>query len=399
MSSFKRVFLVVLDACGIGAMPDWKSFGDAEGANTIANVAKYCGGLNLPNLEKLGLANICPIEGLKAQTNTIGVFGKAAELSLGKDTTTGHWEMAGLKLKQPFPVYPEGFPSDVIDEFIKQTGCGGVLGNKPASGTEILVELGEKHLETGWPIVYTSADSVFQIATHTDKVPLNELYRWCELAREILRGQHEVSRVIARPFSGKDKESFFRLSEYRHDYAVKPDGQTILNFLQKHDCETISVGKIKDIFCDEGIDRSLDGKSNEACLKNITDLINDDELLTQNKFIFANLVETDSHFGHRNDPKGFGTALEKIDAALGHWMNNLQDNDLLILTADHGCDPTVTGTDHTREYVPILAYANLLESKDIGTRSSFMDTAASVASWFGLENEWNQLNPESKSFL
>ena len=400
----KRAFLIVLDACGVGAMPDWAEFNDPANANTLANVAKACGGLNLPNLEKLGLGNIVELAGVKAQTNPLAIWGKAAEKSFGKDTTTGHWEMAGLIVDNPFPVYPNGFPAEIINEFIEITGCGGVLGNKPASGTEILIELGEKHLETGWPIIYTSADSVFQIATNVSKIPLETLYTWCEKARQILcsRTRHEVSRVIARPFDGNNSKDFFRLSENRHDYAIKPRGETVLSFLQKNNCQTISVGKIQDIFCEVGIDQSTEGKSNSACLENIITLLKEKNQ-TKPQFIFANLVETDSHFGHRNDAKGFGLALEKIDLAIGECLELMTENDLMILTADHGCDPTVAGTDHTREYIPILAYNKAFEqktNKNIGIRPSFADTATSIADWFGLLDNWQKtIKINSKSYI
>lgn len=397
MKNFKRVFLVVLDACGVGAMPDWQQFDDPAGANTLSNVAKVCRGLKLPNMQKLGLGNITKVEGVDPCEKTLGLYGKAAEVSMGKDTTTGHWEMAGLIVDKPFPVYPNGFPKEIIDEFIKRTGCGGVLCNEPASGTEVLERLGEKHLETGWPIVYTSADSVFQIATNVEKVPLETLYAWCESAREILRGEHEASRVIARPFTGGNSREFRRLSEHRHDYAIKPRGKTILSFLQDLSFKTVSVGKINDIFCQQGIDEAIEGKSNEACLKNISDLIeqkSDSEVL-----VFANLVETDSHFGHRNDPEGFAKAIEKVDVEVGHWMKTLQPDDLLILTADHGCDPTVQGTDHTREYVPIMAFSPSIEGANVGLRKSFADIAASIADWFYLQNEWQAQKFPGKSFL
>jgi phosphopentomutase len=385
----KRAFLVVLDACGIGAMPDWARYDDPAGANTLTNVAKHNNGLSLPNLQKLGLGNINPILGVNPLTNAIGRWGKAAEVSNGKDTTTGHWEMAGLVVDKPFPVYPNGFPDEIIQAFIQQTNCGGVLCNKPASGTEVIASLGESHLQSGWPIVYTSADSVFQVATHVDRIPLETLYNWCELAREILSAEHEVSRVIARPFAGSTQKGFHRLSDHRHDYAIKPRGKTLLDFLSSKNIKTISVGKIADIFCQQGVDLALEGKSNKDCIQNISNLIqaNSD---SDPKLVFANLVETDSHFGHRNDPVGFAEALVKIDEAVGSWINCLGENDLLLLTADHGCDPTVAGTDHTREYVPLLVYSPKLSAKDLGTRTSFADTAATVADWFGLENDWRK---------
>ena len=380
-------------------MPDWQQFDDPPGANTLGNVAKHCGGLKLPNLQKLGLGNITPIQGVDEIAYPVGLHGKAAEISHGKDTTTGHWEMAGLILERPFPIYPKGFPKEVIDSFIQQTACGGILCNKPASGTEVLDRLGEKHLETGWPIVYTSADSVFQVATNVEKIPLETLYDWCETARKILCAEHEVSRVIARPFTGKRRGEFRRLSEHRHDYAIKPRGETLLTFLQQQACKTVSVGKISDIFCNEGLDEAMEGKSNEACLKNITQRIRLES--ESNALLFANLVETDSHFGHRNDAAGFANAIQLIDREIGHWLSILRPEDLLILTADHGCDPTVQGTDHTREYVPIMAYSSGLSrvNKNIGTRSTFADTAASIADWFGLYGLWKSANRPGISFV
>jgi phosphopentomutase len=393
----KRAFLVVLDACGVGAMPDWKQFDDPAGTNTLGHVAAACGGLNLPNLQKLGLGNITNVLGVPPSKTYIGSWGKASEVSMGKDTTTGHWEMAGLIVEKPFPVYPGGFPKRIIDQFVQQTGCGGVLCNEPASGTEVLERLGQKHLETGWPIVYTSADSVFQIATNVEKIPLETLYRWCEIAREILRGEHEVSRVIARPFSGKTSREFRRLSDHRHDYAIEPRGETLLTFLSKFGVQTLSVGKINDIFCGVGVQKALDGKSNEICLQNITGLIS--EQPSANQLVFANLVETDSHFGHRNDPIGFGEAITKIDAELRNWLKMLGPDDLLILTADHGCDPTRPGTDHTREYVPILAYSPNLKPAELGIRQSFADTAATVADWLGFKDKWQTQKLPGESYL
>lgn len=393
-SRHKRAFLVVLDACGIGAMPDWKDFDDPEGANTLKHVAEACNGLNIPNLQKLGLGNIDDIKGVPPTDKPLALWGKAAERSFGKDTTTGHWEMAGLVLDQPFPIYPNGFPKEVIDEFIQKTNCGGVLCNEPASGTEVIARLGEEHLKSGWPIIYTSADSVFQIATHIDKVSIEKLYEWCEIAREMLRGEHEVSRVIARPFTG-EVGNFQRVSEKRHDYAINPRGETLLSFLSENNCETISIGKINDIFCGVGVDRALEGKSNVACMQNIDELLKTEP--SNNQLVFVNLVETDSHFGHRNNAKGFGEALEKIDVEIGKWINNMNDDDLLVLTADHGCDPTLAGTDHTREYVPILAFSPSISGKQIGIRESFTDIASSISKWFGMENDF--VNTTSESFV
>lgn len=398
----KRVFLVILDACGIGAMPDWKEYDDPEGANTIVNVASYYlketgKSLNIPNLQKMGLGNIADIPGVPVASSPIAKYGKLAETAPGKDTTTGHWEIAGLTVEKPFPVYPKGFPGEINQEFIKQSGCKDILCNLPYSGTKALDDYGQEHLDTGFPIIYTSADSVYQIATHTDVTSLETLYNWCELAREILRDKHEVSRVIARPFAGKPGE-FYRLSEARHDYAVEPTGETLLTHCQKHNTKTISIGKIIDIFCEVGLDEVLEGKSNAKCLEHITERIQNNNS-QQNEFYFANLVETDSHFGHRNDPMGFAKALELIDIELGKWLDTLGKNDLLILTADHGCDPTVPSTDHNREYIPCLAYSPGIIPGDINTRETFADHSASIAEFLGLSDSWQQTKTPGTSYL
>jgi len=387
----KRVFLIVLDACGVGAMEDSRLYKDPLKANTLFNVSKFCGNLRLPNLEKLGLANITDLINLQQQKEPLASFGKAKEFSLGKDTTTGHWEIAGTFLEKAFPVYPEGFPEEIIQKFISRTNCKNILGNIPASGTEIIKKLGKEHLETGFPIVYTSADSVFQVATHTDRLCLEQLYEYCQIAREILKQEHEVSRVIARPFAGK-VDRFYRLSEKRKDYAIEPKEITLLDFLsQSKRVKNISIGKIKDIFSNRGLDLALKGKSNQDCLQEITEFIQKKDFQSEksNLFVFANLVETDSHFGHRNDTLGFGKALEKIDQEITSWLENLGPEDLLILTADHGCDPTLLeSTDHTREYVPVLAYSPSLKSRDLGVRKSFADVACTIADWFDLKQEW-----------
>ncbi len=394
----KRVFLLVLDACGVGAMPDWQEFNDPPNCNTLKNTSIACNGLNLPNLEKLGLANICEMKGLKLQENPQALYGKAFERSKGKDTTTGHWEIAGLILEKAFPVYPTGFPKEIIEEFIKETSCKNIFCNEPASGTEVLKIFGENHLKTAFPIVYTSADSVFQIATHIDKISLEKLYEWCKIARNILKDKNEVARVIARPFAGDSANNFYRISEARKDYAVKPYKKTILSFLQENNYETVSIGKIADIFSKDGIDTIIKGKSNSACLDNLFQSINSP---IKSQFVFINLVETDSHFGHRNDFLGFGKALEYIDLKLGECLSNLKEEDLLIITADHGCDPTVAGTDHNREYIPILAYSKLFENikeKNIGIRESFADISATIVNFLGLDNKWQENNMAGKSF-
>ena len=411
----KRIFLVVLDACGIGAMPDYISYGDSPNCNTLANTLKYNylkynHKLNIPNLESLGLGNLLNLNNNIINNNIIekAFCARMAEKSAGKDTTTGHWEIAGIILKQAFPLYTKnGFPEEIIQEFIDKTGCSEILCNKSASGTEIINSLGQEHIKTGFPIIYTSADSVFQIATHIETIELEKLYSWCEIARKILTGKHEVARVIARPFYGDSQTGFVRFSEGRKDYSIEPKEKTILDFLIRENCEVISIGKIADIFCNKSISYKLKGKSNIECLANITESIKnintDNNFNNKNKLYFANLVETDSHFGHRNDPVGFGKALELIDISVGHWLENLKQDDLLIITADHGCDPTDTSsTDHTREYTPLLVYNKNIstptryahfplndgDQESVYTRESFSDIATSIADYFGLKDQW-----------
>lgn len=376
--SVKRVTLIVLDSVGVGELPDACEYGD-QGCNTLANVAEAVQGLNLPNLAKLGLGNIIYVKGVEPVTDPLGSFGKMAEKSIGKDTTTGHWELAGIILEQPFPTYPEGFPPEIISKFEELIGKK-VLGNIAASGTKIIEDLGAEHMETGRPIVYTSADSVFQIAAHEEIIPLEELYRMCEAARKLLTGEHRVGRVIARPFIGQPGD--FKRTANRHDYAVSPPRPNILTVLQEAGIKTIGVGKIYDIFAGEGIDQSITTKSNMDGVDRII------ELLQEGKegLIFANLVEYDSHFGHRNDPVGYARALEQFDQRLPEIMERLMPGDVLIITADHGCDPTTESTDHSREYVPLLVYGQHIKpGVNLGTRSSFSDIAASLADLFGLE--------------
>ena len=376
-TQINRAVIIVLDAVGIGEMPDAAQFGD-QGSNTLVNTARAVGGLRLPTMEKMGLGKITPIEGMCPCAHVLGNYGKMAELSGGKDTTNGHWEIAGLPTPTAFPTYPNGFPMDIITPFVQKTGRG-ILGNKPASGTAIIEELGEQHLRTGDLIVYTSADSVFQIAAHEDIVPIEELYRYCQIARELLTGPHAVGRVIARPFTGTPGQ--FNRTERRHDFSLEPTGPTLLTRLKEAGYPVIGVGKIEDIFAGVGITKAVHSKGNPAC---ITATIQ--EMLTPgNGLIFTNLVDTDMIYGHRNDPVGFARSLAEFDEALPRIMANLGQDDLLIITADHGCDPTTPSTDHSREYVPLLVYGpGLNQNVNLGTRSSFADITATLLEGFGL---------------
>jgi len=373
-----RIILVVLDSVGIGALPDAKQYGDL-GANTLVHTAEAVNGLKLDNLEKLGLGKIDNIKGLKNDLKRSAVYGKMEEKSVGKDTTTGHWELAGLVSKNPFPVYPDGFPDEVINQFEKRIGRE-VLGNKPASGTVIIEELGEKHIETKKPIVYTSADSVFQIAAHEDVISVAELYEMCEIAREILQGEHGVARVIARPFEGKLGN--FNRTERRKDFSLAPQKETILDKLKKNDIPVLAVGKIEDIFANKGITESNHTVDNMDSVDALLDFMKQKE----KAFIFANLVEFDMIFGHRRNAQGYADALEDFDGRLPEIINTMNENDMLVITADHGCDPTYKGTDHTREYVPLLIYGNKIKQDyNLNTRESFADFAQTTAEVFGIE--------------
>jgi phosphopentomutase len=370
---FERVVWMVLDSVGIGAMPDAGAYGD-QGSDTLGNVARKRK-LELPNLCRLGLANIRCLAGLPRAEHPAGAYGKCRLASPGKDTTTGHWEMAGIILKKPFPLYPHGFPPDVIAAFEKKIGRK-VLGNKPASGTEIIKELGEEHMRTGSPIVYTSADSVFQIAAHEQIIPVPELYRICEIAREILHGPHEVGRVIARPFEG-EPGSFTRTAN-RHDYAVPPPSGMLLDQLAAKNVPVYSIGKISDIFLGRGITHSVKTRNNADGMQQTIDAMR----AQSNGLIFVNLVDFDQQFGHRNDVEGYARALEAVD----RWLPTLelQPNDLLIFTADHGCDPTTPSTDHSREYTPLLVYGHRVHTAcNLGTRASLADIGQTVAHNFG----------------
>ena len=384
--SFRRVFLIVLDSVGIGAMPDWREFGDDMPGDTLGHCAERRP-LRLPNLERLGIANIRPFAHLRAAEAPAASYGRCALASPGKDTTTGHWELAGIILKKPFPLYPNGFPPELIREFERRIGRG-TLGNKPASGTEIIRELGEEHMKTGKPIVYTSADSVFQVAAHEEVIPLEELYRICEIARDLLRGEHEVGRVIARPFIGSPG-AFVRTAN-RHDYAVPPPQGMLLDRLAWRGVPVISIGKIADIFLGRGIAHSLKTKNNADGMEKI--------LAAAREFpeglVFANLVDFDMLYGHRNDPEGYSRALEEVDAWVPSLETSLAPDDLVILTADHGCDPVTPSTDHNREYVPLLAFGpRVRRGANLGTRASLADIGQTIAANFGAAA------PAGESFL
>lgn len=375
---FKRVIILVLDSVGIGAAPDAAEYGDGK-VNTLANIARSQGGLFLPNLEKMGLGCIEDITGVQKTAAPLASYGKMAEISKGKDTTSGHWELAGCPLFASFPVYPDGFPPVLIEQFTALTGRK-VLGNKVASGTEIIAELGGEHMQTGYPIVYTSADSVFQIAAHKEVIPLDQLYELCKIAREqVCTGEHAVGRIIARPFSGRPGE-FVRTAN-RHDYSLTPPADTVLDVMKAAGYSVTGIGKIGDIFAHRGLTRSMPSKSNADGMEILTALIREN---TENGLVLVNLVDFDSKYGHRNDVAGYAGALEQFDEALGRLLPAIAAGDLLLITADHGCDPTAPGTDHTREYVPLMAYVKDGRGQPLGTRSTFADVAATVAANFRL---------------
>lgn len=384
MKNFNRVFLVVLDSVGIGEAHDAEDYGD-KGANTLGNIANSMNGLNVPNMEKMGLGNIADIKGVKRVENSIAYYTKATELSKGKDTITGHWEIAGIHIEKPFQVFTDnGFPQSLIDELEEKTGHK-FFGNIAASGTAIIEDLGEEHLKTKSLILYTSADSVLQIAANEEIIPLEELYRVCEIAREItLKEEYKVGRVIARPFIGNNKENFKRTSN-RKDYALKPPTSTMLDELNLMNLDVVGIGKIADIYCNQGITKSIKSKSNDMGMEETIKIAKEN---MYNGLIFLNLVDFDSMYGHRRDPKGYKEALEKFDVQLSTLLNELNDDDLLIITADHGNDPTFEGTDHTREYVPVLVYSKkLTEPKEIDVLNSMADIGVSIVDNFNKDNK------------
>ena len=381
---FKRVFLIVLDSLGIGEAPDAKTYGD-EGANTIGHIAEKMD-LKIPNMKRLGYGNIAPIKGVEPVEKPLAFYTKMQEASLGKDTMTGHWEMMGMYITKPFQTFTDtGFPKELIDELEARTGRK-VIGNKSASGTDILVELGEEHMKTGDLIVYTSADSVLQIAMHEEIIPIDEQYRICEIAREItMKPEWKVGRVIARPFLGSDKKTFARTSN-RHDYALKPHEKTALNFLSEAGYDVIALGKINDIFDGFGITSYQKTKSNDDGMAQVTEVA----LKEFKGLCFLNLVDFDALYGHRRDPIGYGKAIEAFDKQLPDLMKNLREDDLLILTADHGNDPIHHGTDHTREYVPLLVYSSKFkQGKPMPISKTFADVGYTITEVFGTEKPKN----------
>ncbi|MBD3381335.1 MAG: phosphopentomutase [candidate division Zixibacteria bacterium] len=375
---FKRIILLILDACGVGALPDAFRYGDA-GANTIANTSEKAGGLNLPNLAELGLGNIVRIRGVHPADNPKAYYGRMVEKSAGKDSTVGHWEIAGIIMDKPFPVFPTGFPADLIARFELSSGFE-VIGNRPASGTQIIAELGDQHRETGKLIVYTSADSVFQIAAHIDVVPLEKLYHVCRIARDMLSGEWGVSRVIARPFEG-ESGNYVRTAD-RRDFSLPPPSDTVLDKLTATDHNVIGIGKIEDLFCSRGLTESYHTKDNLHGVELTLDQLKQ----TDTGLIFINLVDFDMLWGHRNDYKGFARGLEEFDKRLPEILDALSDDDLLIMTSDHGCDPTMESTDHSREYVPLLVFSPVLKkAKSLGIRETFADVAETICQNFNLQ--------------
>ncbi|MDO6847197.1 phosphopentomutase [Priestia megaterium] len=386
--TYKRVFLIVMDSVGIGESPDAEKYND-KGADTFGHIAEHCNGLRMPNMAKLGLSNIREIKGIDKAEKPLAYYTKMQEASAGKDTMTGHWEIMGLNIDTPFNVFPDGFPEELISQLEEKTGRK-IIGNKPASGTDILDELGKQHMETGDLIVYTSADSVLQIAAHEEIVPIDELYKICEIARELtLDDPYMIGRVIARPFLG-EPGNFTRTSN-RHDYALKPFGRTVMNELKDNDIDVIAIGKISDIYDGEGVTKSLRTKSNMDGMDKLVDTLNMDFT----GLSFLNLVDFDALYGHRRDPQGYGQALEEYDARLEEVFDLLKEDDLLIITADHGNDPVHHGTDHTREYVPLLVYnRGMQEGKELSIRQTFADIGATVAENFGVA-----MPKHGKSFL
>lgn len=392
----KRAIIIVIDSMGIGAMEDCREFNDSPDCNTLKNVCESNNGLRVPNLEKMGLGNIQDFKGISKCENAIAQYGTMIEKSKGKDTTTGHWEIAGLVSEKPFATFPQGFPDELIQKFIDATNCGGILANKPASGTAIIEELNAEHHDTKFPIVYTSADSVFQIALDTDLIPLETLYNWCEIARKILDdGNYNVSRVIARPYKIIDGKPT-RISKDRRDYSMVPSF-TLLNEIKNKGGKVIGIGKIEDIFSKSGITHAIHTGSNkeglELTLKAVKNELNLDKIayddykntqsedLKDTALIFTNLVDTDMLYGHRNDAAGYGKAIEEIDDYLSRILPELNEDDLLVITADHGCDPTVSGTDHTREMVPLLVYSPKIDGKNLGTITGFDYIAKIIKDW------------------
>lgn len=376
----KRVVLIVLDSVGAGEMPDAKDYKD-QGSDTLGNISKHVGGLRLPNMEKLGLGNIDGIKGIVKAENPIGAYGKCSELSKGKDTVTGHWEISGCVLHTALNTYPQGFPEEIISEFEKRIGRK-IIGNVVASGTEIIKEMGDEHVKTGCPIIYTSADSVFQIAAHEEVIPLDELYRMCTIAREMLVDDWAVGRIIARPFVGTSG-SYTRTSN-RRDFALDPFDKTILEYISEADMSVAAVGKIEDIFNKKGVTDAVHTKNNMDGVDKTLDYMDSIE----KGLIFTNLVDFDMQYGHRNDPEGYAKALVDFDNRLPEIIAKLKKDDVLIITADHGCDPTTESTDHSREYIPVLVYGEEIKANtNLGIRKSFADIGKTTLGLLDINNE------------
>lgn len=378
----RRVILIVLDSVGAGELPDADKYGDA-GCNTLGHIADAVGGLNMPNLAEMGLGNIIPIKGVQPVDSPAAFFGKMSEASKGKDTTTGHWEMMGVVTNVPFPTYPNGFPADVISSFEKKIGRR-VIGNKVASGTVIINELGDEHMQTGCPIVYTSADSVFQIACHEDIISVDKLYEMCQITREMLVAPHNVQRVIARPFIGKS--GAYERTQRRRDFALEPPKHTLLDKIVESNGEVVAIGKIEDIFAHRGISKSDHTGNNPDGIKATVYAIKNGE----GSLVFTNLVDFDMVYGHRNNTQGYAQALEDFDNALPGIVDAMLPTDILMITADHGCDPTFPGTDHTREYVPLIAYQKGITcGGSLGVRKSFCDVASTIADILEINNDFD----------
>ena len=377
----KRAILVVLDSVGVGELKDAKSYGD-EGSHTLDNVYRTCKGLEINELEKLGIGNIEGVTAPKKCDKVIGAFGRCEEASKGKDTVTGHWEISGVILEEPLNTYPEGFSDDIINEFKKRANVEGILGNIVASGTQIIEDLGEEHVKTGYPIIYTSADSVFQIAAHEDVISLERLYEMCEIARNMLVDKWAVGRVIARPFIGEAPN--FKRTSNRRDYALDPFNKTMLEYLKDANYEVAAVGKIEDIYNKKGITSAVHTKSNMDGVDKTLEYMD----TVKEGLIFTNLVDFDMLYGHRNDPAGYGKALEDFDNRLQEIYGKMGEEDILIITADHGCDPTTSSTDHSREHIPVLVYGkNVKPGVNIGTRETFADIGKTILDFFNVENE------------
>jgi phosphopentomutase len=376
-------YVIVIDGLGVGAQEDAADYGD-ENENTLGHVCEQTG-CKLPNLQRMGLGNIIPLKSVPVESEPLCAYGKMREVSAGKDSTTGHWELAGVQLNRPFPTYPDGFPEEVIEAFCEGIGVEKALVNKPYSGTEVIADYGKKHLETGYPIVYTSADSVFQVAAHVDATPVETLYEWCEFARkEILQGEHGVGRVIARPFHGKPG-NFGRISDKRHDFSLDPPEYNVVNRLYEEGIKTYSIGKIIDLFAEQGFTQFRRTKSNAEGISQLLSLMS----AASDSFVFVNLIDTDQKYGHRQDPAGFAECLQEFDRAVPAIVSKLQEDDILIITGDHGNDPTTESTDHSREFVPVLFFpADKAAEINLGTRETFSDIASTAADFFGIDSEY-----------